>query len=570
MRILRLDVGTGQRTSIDLHPFVTVVHGTSKSERAEVVDAVRALARGTTAGIRGLIQHQGLLFELDGDEVAPRSLSAYAGADVIIESGANATHDLHRLEERIAWQQRQAELKAVMVEEIRADLSLSVGADLAALEQQLSPAGRQTNEQRQVLAAELEAATAAVVGLEPTHLQAAEGVLELRDRWLAHHGRRVQAAGHRQQLTSAVEQAKARFELAEETLAEAEAASKPVLLTREEEARLELLSFPDAVPQRRGRRRKGPQPEQEAEKAELLAKVGVESWTAYTMYRASPSVSIEAVEALAAARLEFGDARARLAAAEGDRQHDGLLHELDEEVQTLRLAAQDHLDSPLPEDVAAALGELIVEGDSEDWTAAVAHLAHVLGRLQDWERGERRRRPAAEPDSKVDPVELLAAAQTWLDGYRASGPVDVASLERRLDRYRLELARHERALGRIEQAEATAAQAAIVLAQLQEQQALQSTGCAGAVESVLAAVEPIAGQVALDGSGPVPIAIVGELEGVSDDDVVGLLDQLVLMASGIQVLIVSNRKAALKWARRTSLDRAMVSEARSAQSVRAS
>lgn len=83
MRLLRLDLGCGQ-TGVDLHPFVTVVHGLRPDERVELLDAVTDLAAGWTAGIRGMLQHQGLLVELDG--AGHDRFGSLCGVDVVVDA----------------------------------------------------------------------------------------------------------------------------------------------------------------------------------------------------------------------------------------------------------------------------------------------------------------------------------------------------------------------------------------------------------------------------------------------------------------------------------------------------
>ena len=89
MRLLRLDLGCGQ-TGVDLHPFVTVVHGLEPAERAELVEAVVDLAGGWAAGIRGVLQHQGLLVELDG--AGQEHFATLSGVDVVIEADPQANY----------------------------------------------------------------------------------------------------------------------------------------------------------------------------------------------------------------------------------------------------------------------------------------------------------------------------------------------------------------------------------------------------------------------------------------------------------------------------------------------
>ncbi|MEM8925845.1 MAG: hypothetical protein AAGD35_20260, partial [Actinomycetota bacterium] len=117
MRILRLDLGTGQ--SVDLHPFISVVIGLEADERSELIDAIGTLGAGSTTGIRGLLQHQGILVELDGS-TAHRLVAATDANLVVDTAAADAVHGTNWLRDRIDDQLRATEIAAVRLEELRA------------------------------------------------------------------------------------------------------------------------------------------------------------------------------------------------------------------------------------------------------------------------------------------------------------------------------------------------------------------------------------------------------------------------------------------------------------------
>lgn len=86
MRLLRLDLGCGG-VILDLHPLVTVVSGLGDRERHELTDSIRALAGGRASGICGLVQHQGLLLELDGS--IPPGIPGAIVDDVVIDADSD-------------------------------------------------------------------------------------------------------------------------------------------------------------------------------------------------------------------------------------------------------------------------------------------------------------------------------------------------------------------------------------------------------------------------------------------------------------------------------------------------
>jgi hypothetical protein len=572
MRLLRLDMGSGH--AVDLHPFVTIVTELDDAMKREVTEAVRAIGRGSTAGVKGLVQNQGLLVELDGE--GSDGLSAVTAADVIVDAESRGAVDLTWLRAQIDQQQRRAEIEAVMVEEIRADLDASARARVASLTEQLTPLieGQAAKIERgPSLADEVGALLEEIAGQEPTVLEAAPGIVSLRKRWIAHMERMEGAANHLDNLARPVERAKTRLDKAREALAEAEEAAVPVLLSREEEARLELLSFPSMDETRHGRWRKFLRSSEKEEMQALLDKAGVESWTAYTVHRVAPTAPPELLDAVVRAQEGVEDAEAHLADMEEARESDRLYKELNEEDSTLRAKARVYLGLVLPKDLTAALDHTMIERTNHAWTAAVDRLAELVDRhgvaQPDPDGPEPDELEEGEGDDRQHQREaVVARAQAWLDEVQDSdSKVDVATLIEDLEKAKLLLARHERALARIGRAEESAAAAAIGLAQLQEQLSARSGESADTVEALMAHVQPIATQLALEASGSLPIAIVGDFEEMVTVDVDRLFDHLSELAGDVQVLMISDNPDAVRWATSVGLDRAMVSRPRIPASV---
>jgi hypothetical protein len=557
MRLLRLDLGPGS-DAVDLHPFVTVVRGLDQSQRELVVGAVRSLARGSTRGVHGLVQHQGLLVELDGlgDDLVP----AVTEADVVVDCGPAGGADRPAPAGWIEQQRLRVEIDAVAVEEIRADFDPSARARIADLERQLDPR-RDGAERARAERLAVSRALAAIAGLDPVVLVAPPGALELRRRWAAHTARVADAKGHFEHLLGAVREADDRLDQARHLLAEAERAAMPVLLSRDEEARLEQLSFPAMDESRRGRWRKALRPEERVEMQALLEKAGVESWTAYTVYRADPIVAPELLEAAARARHELELAKAGLAAAKAGVVDDPLTAELNQDAEVIRHDARPHLGTMLWPDVGRALDELVVEQENQPWAEAAGQLRQLLDEL-----GIARRAGLA-PDA--GPLQVIGCGQEWLAAQDRAGDPDPDALAAELARARRGLTRHERALARIGRAESVAAESATMLVELEAHLAAgpgaeRDGPCVArglqTAAAVLDLVGPVAAQVELDAGGSLPIAIVGDLYELAACEVTSLMGRLSELAAGVQVLVLSDHEALAQWARDAGLDRALASQ----------
>ncbi len=65
MRLLRLDLG-GQSSSLNLHPFLTVMQRRGVDDRQPVINAARSLANGDGSGVYGLVETNMGLIEVAG------------------------------------------------------------------------------------------------------------------------------------------------------------------------------------------------------------------------------------------------------------------------------------------------------------------------------------------------------------------------------------------------------------------------------------------------------------------------------------------------------------------------
>ncbi len=539
MRLLRLDLGTGH--SVDLHPFVTLVSGLEPEQERELVEAIRRVATGTTTAVRGLVQHQGLLVELDG--AGQVRLGPPTEVDVVIDTDVEGDTNLKWLRDRLDDQLRRAEIAAARVEELRADLDPTAQARLDDIAARLAPTGSGPVPAHASHCQAVERALQILETLPRVAMAAPPEAEDLRSRVADHERRASDAADHLNRLEEMVGAAEERARQARRRLAAAELAATPVLLTAAEEQRLELLSFPAMDESRRGRWRKVLRSEEEAEKQALLDKVGVESWTAYTVYRVAPSAPRGTADALEVARAEAAEVERFLADIEAKLATDPRRRDLEAEREVLHAEARSLLGPVLPADLELALAALRVERVTADWQVARDELAGLMD--------------VVGVDGHLDDDDLIEAAGRWLARAQADAVDDAPTLDDH-ERAERDLSRHERALSRLDAAEAQATEAVLGLARLQERLAAVGVDEAGGVDTILDRVEPAAVQASLEGNGPVPVVLVGELPVSDDAEVERLMSRVSGMTDDLQVIVISGRTAVEEWVAGVGLDRAMV------------
>ena len=556
MRILRLDFVQGQ-SQLDLHPFVTVARELSAPQLDELLEMTRGLARGSAAGIRGLVQNQGLLVDLDG--FGNDRLLSITGANVVIDCDAAGAAGIPGLQAQIDQMQRRAEIDAVVVEEIRADLSPAARAKVADLSSRLTPidaaalASREAENQRVI------DALRSVASIEPTITEALPEVIALRQQWEDHRRRLAAAEDHFAGLMNAIKQSETRLAKARQGLEIAEEEAKPVLLTREEETRLEQLCFPEQDESRKGRWRKMLRPEEETERDELFARVGLDSWTAYTLYRAHPTSTPERLEVAEKARNNVAEAEATLYEVRERLSTDEVTAKLNDEADAIRAACRPHLGQLLPADLGQALNELVVQRPNPAWRSAVESLHEVLVSLGAPIGDGATVQNGSGPTPPPLGTEVVQAAETWLDDRRREAiDVDHDVLQAELDVAAKALQRHDRALLRIQRAEQAAMSSAARLDQLEKQMAARLEGGPKSLDSILNLIGPVVSQIELEARGSVPLAVLGQFADLHDHEVSDLMDELRRMAERLQIIVVSDHPAATAWATTVGMENALV------------
>lgn len=554
MRLLRLDFAHG-RSSIDLHPFITVATDLSAADRDELVDAVRRLAQGSTGGIRGLVQHQGILVDLDG--YGDDRMVAITGANVIIECEPGGNSGTADLRAQIGQTERRLEIDGVVVEELRADLDPAARARVALLEEQLGPDDASKLADLDAEIDRIAGALAAVAAHPRVIHEATDEIIELRRRWAEHSARRAGADDHFSTLMECVKFAEQRAAAARSAAVQAREDAKPVLLTRSQEARLEALSFPDQDGSRKGKWRKGLRPEEEEEKAELLARVGVDSWTAYTVYRAAPTSSPVKVELAVEAEQALAEAESMLEQARTQLATDELTSELNDAEDEIRADAKAYLGQLLPADVGSALDELVVERPNPAWLDAVAALNDQMPSIDPPSVASAT--SPLEPDlgtSEADGV--VVAAERWLDSKRREQTdIDFDRLRAELNEARRTLDRHDRALPRLERAEVAVAASRKRLGELRA--LLAGDGGRSDAEAALAAVTSVVARVEHEAGGSVPIAVLGQFDSLDGAEASELMEELCRLTDNVQILVISDTPSVRAWVTAAGLERALVS-----------
>ena len=567
MRLLRFDF-RDDLSSVDLHPLVTVVTGLKPVHQRQLFEAVRRLSNGSTLGLRGLIEHQGLLVDLDAGAGDPLGTVATSATVLVYVDGTSEGPAEAGLQAEIDQWERQAAIDAVAVEEIRSDLSLALKATTSELRRLVEPGfeaeGGHGPSPRKLMIATIRRAFEEANGHEAEISHCDPAIPGLLERWEQNMSRRQEAEEHLSRLAADVAAAERLVLDRSHDLDIATKAAKPVFLTNEQEARLEELcdaSSEADSPSRLGLWKRSVSKEDEAERRALLDLVGVRSWTEYSVFRLSPTVSADRLAAVAQAEAALQEARAGLDAARARQAGDPVAAELDDDLERIRAESQPFLGVLVPADVGAALREQIVPVENPDWTVALNHLRDALSSND------------LHPPYGLEPQEILGWTDSWLraqesldepadDEAEASARAearehDLLEVAETVANNSRRLARHNRALSQIEKAEQAAARSALRVRELEAQLQSRSSGpqITTAAE-VLALVEPVAERVLDDVGGSLPIAVVGDMAGLAADEVEAMMGALEEVAERVQVLLVTDHGGITDWVLRAGLERA--------------
>jgi len=561
MRFLRLDFGDDLH-SLDLHPLVTVVSGLSAQHQRQMFEAVRRFSAGSTERIRGLIEHEGDLVELDGRSTDRLGeINTSTDTIVYVDATADSANRLVGLQAEIDQWERRTAIAAVVVEEIRADLDPSLKAKVAELRRKVDPMGVGRNglseaSTQQVRYVAARSAYERVLNTQRYIRKVDPTVANLIEQWDHYQALRRDNEDHLRALETDVDRASQTVEQARARKRQAEAEAKPVLLTTEEEARLEALFELDSSGGK-GWRRKGLSPEEQAERQQLLDKVGVNSWTEYWVFRTAPTASAERQAAVADATKALELAIERQHRVEQQAASDKVYLELDVSLNRIKKEAREHLGAVVPKDLGAALQSLIDEVESPEWLAALNELRDVLASND------------LRPPYGYEPDEILGWTASWLEAearLQESGdpdagrsPEEIEALKQELARAEEYLLRHRRALIRIERAEKSARAASDRLERLQLQlEERQTRSGPSTADDVIAFVRPVLDRVSMDTDCSVPVVVTGSMPDLDDREVQILMAELEKMAQKVQVIFVTTRTEATSWAGEVGLRRAVL------------
>lgn len=544
MRILRLDLGSATGT-VDLHPFVSVIHGLSPELRTQFTNAVRSLARGVDTDLGGLIEDKGSLIELPG---LSGSIGTFTTEDIFVNvdgHGAGADR-LPSLRAEFDQVSKQAQIDAVHVEEIRADLRPHALALVQMVRDQLAGSDPMTEAklQRAQVVAAVESAIEAIGSINPTVKEARSDVLDIVARWDAYVVGLKEARPHLEQLTTRVTQAEAALTMAFDQEAAAEAAAIPVMLSPGEEARLAELS--DAMFDPKARKKfKGEDIESEIEA--LLAKVDQPTYSSYVVYRMSPKASDATLAAVDAAKQRVEACRVEIEEARAAYSVDPVAFQINNEFDELKTQAREFLGPVLPDDLGAALSGLVIERENPEWIAAVEMLRADLMQA------------GAPAISEVAPAEVTTEGRRWIDRAndedQEAGPSREA-LEAQLVVAEQAFERHARAMSRIDQLEAAATASSQRAKELAERIEAIEAG-RETPGDLFDIVRSLAERVRVEAGAACPLILHGEFADHDDAAVAELLEQCETLGHDLQLIVVSERVAASSWAREVGLRRAL-------------
>ncbi len=542
MRILRLDLSTGAG-SVDLHPFISIVQGLDADETADFVEAIRGLVRGADTGHGGLVESNGELIELRSSPgpVGPLTLEDIYVALVDNEESADPVvliADRDRAK-------RAATIARVKLEEARANIDVGAAHRVQIIQHKL--AGIEVPDEvidpTPVVREFIDRARS----IPATIRHMPDDILEMLTEWERYETARQDAQPELDALNQRVQACLQQREEAQARVDEAMARAVPVVLSREEDPRVEELANPEALGKKARRADDGDHEELQR----LMAKVGQTSYLDYVMYRLAPVPSAESLADLDAARTNLEQVEARLGEARFEMQFGPVPSRLNEVLESVKATARVHLGPMLPSDLGAALRLQVTEQDNPEHIEALRDLYDELVRAG-----------AAVPDT-VQPDELVGWAEAWADAF--SRPVDEtgptrAELFGALALAEQDLEGHDRAMARIEALEAEAETAIAALSNATERLNSSIGDVGTSADRALALIRPLADRVRAEAGGSVPLILDGDFADLDSAALDELFDQLEVLAQDLQLIVLCDRPDAIDWAGGVGLRRALGSQ----------
>lgn len=551
MRILRLDLGLNLGT-VDLHPFVSIIHGLNGPQRSALTEAVRALANGSEPPPAGLVEADGRLLELPDAGVA--GLGPFTTEDVVValDGGKISPVDLPGCIAELDQVMRKAQIDAVYVEEVRADLRPSALAELQVVKDKLAGANAVNPqiEEAEATIEKLEGAMNKIAAIDPIIRESRDEVTPAVEKWEAYQAAKSEAAEHLGSLENLIKAAESTLAQAIARQAEVEKIAVPVLLSRADDDRLEEL-LGDAMGS--GKRSKKHSAEDDAEADALLAKVGQSTYAGYLMYRVSPQLTTEHIEMKKQAASAVDQARNRTEEARTALEMDPVAYGLTAEHEAVKAEARIHLGPMLPDDLGKAMSALVNERDNPDWLDAL----DVLGDLLIMLNVDVPIVHELAPEGLIEMAQQMAqeSKQEIADIEAKLAPEDLdAALVKAEARFK----RHVRAMARIDRMEATASGSSARVEELQAMIAgAGSNAPQSGVKDLGLRIAGLAERIRAEAGAPAPLLMLGEFDGLDSSEIKGLMSELEPLARDIQLIFVSDNSAAASWARDAGLRRAL-------------
>ncbi len=547
MRILRLDFGS-DIGSADLHPFISVVHGLDEVRCSRLVSAIRSLVSGSGTGLAGLVEHGGHLVEVTPATVG--DLGPFTTEDIVlgIDRLSGSAVNLPALLAERDQLEMAARIDAVCVEEVRADLVPSAAARVQRLRDQLDGvAAVYVDHEAQELRQTIRAAIHQVDSTPPKVVEVPAGIEDILADWEAYQAAERGSSQHLESIADRVRRAEMALSDALRFLADAEADAKPQLLSPEDEDRLEELAHGRLD----GRRFRGKDksPETDGELAALLAKVNQPTYSAYAMFRLSPTAPAEKLQIVDTARAQVETANAELESARAAMSGDDLALDLAGQLDWIKERARHIFGPVLPNDLGRALRDHVIETPNPDWIDAIRDLY------------DRMEAVGIEIPDDLDPEQLALWADDWLirqeQADAAAGQVDPALVHAELEIAEAALDRHARAMARIDRLETKAAESRRSLEDLNRSIRRVDSGEVDVSDAVYEGIVHLTERVRANAGVSIPVVIRGNFTDLNDADLHGLFDRIEPLAQSVQIVVVTDRNAAAAWAKAAGLRRAL-------------
>jgi len=371
-------------------------------------------------------------------------------------------------------------------------------------------------------------------------------IREMLTEWERYEAARQQAQPELDALNQRVQSCLAQREQAQQAVEEATALAVPVVLSREEDSRVEDLANPEI-----GKKARRSTDEDHRELQTLLAKVGQTSYLDYVMYRLAPVPSAESLANLETARTNLEQVEARLGEARFEMQFGPVQASLNEVLESVKETARVHLGPMLPSDLGAALRRQVIESDNPEFSEALRNLYHELRRVD------------ADVPETIQPEALVDWAEAWADEVdrpkEHTGPTR-AQLFGQLTLAEQDLEMHDRAMARVEGLEADAEQAAAELAATDERLRSSIGDVGTSADRALALLRPLADRVRSEAGSSVPLILHGDFADLSPQGLEDMFDQLEVLAQDLQLIVLCDRDEAASWAGAVGLRRALGSQ----------